>query len=188
MSALALRLDLIREHIDDEDVRATIDDLADSVSSALTRLRQLIFDLVPSALHDEGLAPALRLHLARLESDLGIECSLEDDLATEPEPDARGVIFRIALEAFANVVKHARATRVDVRLWTSEDGTGVRISDNGRGFIPPPDGRSPHGHIGLTSMRERAELVGGRFSLMSSPGSGTTVEFVVPDGPPFEDG
>ena len=87
------------------------------------------------------------------------------------------IAFRIAQEALINIRKHAQARQVDVHLAETAEGLVVRIADDGRGFglkvIEP-------GHLGLISMRERAEMAGGWFRTESKPGQGTTVEFLLP--------
>jgi signal transduction histidine kinase len=88
----------------------------------------------------------------------------------------------VALEALTNVSKHARASMVEVLLERRGVGVAVRIRDNGEGFdLPAPDAPPEPGHIGLISMRERAEAAGGRFALVSEPGKGTTVDFWMPE-------
>ena len=92
---------------------------------------------------------------------------------------SRAILYRIAQEALTNVVKHARASRVDVVLEESSDGVMVRISDDGVGLSSNGDS-SGSGHIGLVAMRERAEMAGGWWRISSTAGKGTSVEFLVP--------
>jgi signal transduction histidine kinase len=89
-------------------------------------------------------------------------------------------LFRIAQEALGNVHKHARAQRVKVHL--SQDGGGfkVEVRDDGVGFTPPQRLNSAPGHLGLSSMRERAELAGGWCQVHSLLDYGTTVQFWLP--------
>jgi signal transduction histidine kinase len=94
--------------------------------------------------------------------------------------DARTLCYRIANEALANVRRHARAKRVDVAIVSTDNGIAARIADDGIGFVFDEASASADGHVGLASMRERAELVGGRLSVTSEPGNGTTVEFWIP--------
>ncbi len=88
----------------------------------------------------------------------------------------------MALEALTNVRKHADASMVEVLLERRGVGVVLRVRDDGAGFdLPEPDAPAEPGHIGLVSMRERAEAAGGRFKVSSTPGSGTTVEFWMPE-------
>ncbi|MGH2598811.1 MAG: sensor histidine kinase, partial [Dehalococcoidia bacterium] len=85
--------------------------------------------------------------------------------------------YRIAQEALHNTVKHARATRVDVRLTCDPAAVSLELADNGVGFDPTQD--FP-GHLGQTSMRERAEQLGGTLAVRSAPGQGTRIAARIP--------
>src|SRR5439155_24319577 len=135
------------------------------------------------ALDREGLSVALRQFLEQMHQDHGITYRLRDELTEEPTPEARVILYRIAQEAMANVRRHARATTVHVTLSRREDGTLVAVRDDGRGFDVEDGGGSPQGHLGVTAMRERAQLAGGWCRLRSEPGRGTTVEFWSPHSP-----
>jgi signal transduction histidine kinase len=124
------------------------------------------------------LAPALREHMAKLESQLEFE--LQDDFEEQPSGETRVLLFRIAQEALGNVHKHARAQRVKVHLSQDDGGFKVEIRDDGVGFTPPQRLSSAPGHLGLSSMRERAELAGGWCQVHSLPDRGTTVQFWLP--------
>ena len=93
---------------------------------------------------------------------------------------AEQAIYRIAQEALNNVVKHAGACRVEILLDLQPEQVLLRVRDDGAGFdmevLAPSMGR----HLGLTSMRERAAELGGRFELSSQPGRGTEVVVIVP--------
>ncbi len=176
--AASMRLQLIRKQVQDPDVRASLDKLLESIRASIFSLRHMIFELHPSVLEHEGLAPALREHMAKLESDLEFE--LQDDFHQEPSGETRVLLFRIAQEALGNVHKHARARRVEVHLSQDEHGYKVEIRDDGVGFTPPQLLSSAPGHLGLSSMRERAELAGGWCQVHSLPDCGTTVQFWLP--------
>lgn len=176
--AASMRLQLIRKQVQDPDVRASLDKLLDSIRASIFSLRHMIFELHPSVLEHEGLAPALREHMAKLESELEFE--LQDDFEEQPSGETRVLLFRIAQEALANVHKHARAQRVEVHLSQDDGGFKVEIRDDGVGFTPPQRLSSAPGHLGLSSMRERAELAGGWCQVHSLPDCGTTVQFWLP--------
>ncbi len=176
--AASMRLQLIRKQVQDPDVRASLDKLLESIRASIFSLRHMIFELHPSVLEHEGLAPALREHVAKFESDLEFE--LQDDFREQPSGETRVLLFRIAQEALGNVHKHARAQRVEVHLSQDDGGFKVEIRDDGVGFTPPQGLSSAPGHLGLSSMRERAELAGGWVKLHSLPECGTTVEFWLP--------
>ena len=91
------------------------------------------------------------------------------------------IAYRIAQEALGNVRKHARAARVECSVQAVDDGILTRIADDGVGFDSLRT-RPIAGHLGLVSMRERAEMAGGWLRITSTPGTGCRVEFWIPDG------
>ena len=145
--------------------------------AGLAEMRALIFELRPESLEVEGLVAALTKQAASLRARHNLEVSA--DFGREPELSlpAKEALYRIAQEAFNNIAKHARATRVDVRLDTDGDGVALEIGDDGLGF--DPRGEFP-GHLGLRSMRERAEKAGGTFAVESAPGQGTHIRVRFP--------
>jgi signal transduction histidine kinase len=146
--------------------------LRDTAQQALKEMRLLIYELRPLALQSEGLVGALRHRLETVEQRAGIEAHLEvETLAPLPERVEAG-LYGIAQEALNNVLKHARATQVTVRLSAGTQSVDLEIIDNGRGF---PGGDRLEGGIGLTSMRERARALGGTVSIRSETGRGASV-------------
>ncbi|MFL5768230.1 MAG: PAS domain-containing protein [Actinomycetota bacterium] len=180
MSAVDMRLQMLERQVDSSDAVDAIGEIKDTVQLAIDRLRHLLFELRPPVLDREGLAPALEIYLERMASETGIGVEIVDNGAPEPPPELRAIAFRIAQEALSNVRKHANATRVVVTLSGSESGLNVRITDDGAGFDRSHAEGAEPGHLGLSTMRERAELAGGSFVIESAPGSGTTVEFRLP--------
>jgi PAS domain S-box-containing protein len=180
IAAAGLRLQLLRRTLEDEQHIELLGELEEAIQTSIVRLRRLIFELRPVALDHEGIAQALRILLDEMSTDDEIRYQLDSrDLASEPPEDARLVLFRIAKEALTNVRKHAHAKTVRLHLASQDDGYVVRITDDGVGFEPDGD-EEEAGHIGLVSMRERADLVGGWLRIDSDPQTGTTVECWVP--------
>lgn len=145
--------------------------------AGLTEMRALIFELRPESLEAEGLVVVLDRQVAAVRARHGL-----DARATLPEePDAplevKEAIYRVAQEGLHNTVKHAKATRVDIRLSRDEGGLLFELADNGQGF--DPEGTFP-GHLGLRSMRERAEHLGGSLEISSAQGEGTRIRFQIP--------
>jgi PAS domain S-box-containing protein len=180
IAAAGLRLQLLRRTLDDEEQLQQLSELEAAIQLSITRLRKLIFELRPVALDHEGLTEALRILLEQLNTDEGLRYQIDDrELATEPPEELGLVLFRIAKEALTNVRKHAHATTVRVYLAYRDEGYVVRITDDGVGFLPG-EAQGEAGHLGLVSMRERADLVGGWLRIDSDPNTGTTVEAWVP--------
>jgi signal transduction histidine kinase len=182
VAAAGLRIDALVGELDDAEAREAGTNARQALAEANRRLRRLLFELRPPALDEAGLAAALELYLTDGFSHDGCDWRVDDRLDTEPSPEVRAILYRVALEALTNVRKHASASRVEVELERRGVGVAVRIRDNGRGFdLPAPDAPANPGHIGILSMRERAEAAGGRFVLASEPGDGTTVDFWMPE-------
>jgi signal transduction histidine kinase len=181
ITAARLRLALLRDRLDDPEQRRRLEQAETALSSSLERLRTLVFDLRPAVLDEVGLCAALRQYLAETAAQAGVEASLRDDLGQEPPAEVRVIAYRIAQEALTNVRVHARATRVDVGLEEARGGLLLTIADDGVGFEPERAEAGPRpGHLGLTSMRERATMAGGWHRIDSRPGQGTVVKFWLP--------
>jgi PAS domain S-box-containing protein len=181
MTAVAMRLDLVRRDHPELASDQGFASLTSSVQLAIARLRHLMFDLRPYMLDRDGLVTALHAYLADQEAlGAGPVYSLDDRLKSEPHSDIRVTMYRIVQEALINVRKHARATRADVRLLDEGDGYLIEVCDDGVGFSPEGTVDSPLGHLGLTAMRERAEMAGGWLKVSSDPGRGTTVRVWLP--------
>jgi signal transduction histidine kinase/DNA-binding LacI/PurR family transcriptional regulator len=155
-------------------------ELRELTQSALSDMRALIFQLRPDALGDEGLVAAVRRHAATVAARENLDIHVhaaEDRLPLDERTEQE--VLRVVQEALHNIVKHARASRVDIRLVDSAEAAGtlvVEIDDDGVGF--DPDLPRP-GHLGLDSMRERAHRLRGQFTVDSSP-AGSTVRAVLP--------
>jgi len=141
----------------------------------LTEAHAAIWGLRPPVLEDLGLADGLA-SLARSIAQVpvtvtGADCRLPEHVEI--------ALYRIAQEALQNVVKHAHASQAEVELRCDAARTTLRVTDNGRGFdlAAQPDDEASYG---LRSMAERAELVGGRLTVTSRPGVGTTITATVP--------
>ena len=170
LSAEAARTLLDR---DPEAARGQVTKLQTLAQEALEELRSLVFELRPPELEHDGLAGALRKHVELLRR-LGqheLELAVED-VPVDPGRDRE--VLRVAQEALQNASKHARASRVKVRLHELDGRLLLEVEDDGVGFDPGgPAVRARS--LGLTSMEERAQRLGGTLAIISSPGAGTTV-------------
>jgi PAS domain S-box-containing protein len=179
MSAVDMRLQLLRERPERIDAHE-IAELAEDLRTAIDRLRNLLFELRPVALDLEGLAPAISMYLEHSAKETGWSWGLIDELPDEPPEESRVAFYRIAQEAIANARKHARATRVEVRLRPAEDGLLLEVEDDGLGF--DPSHAAEPGHLGLATVTERAELAGGWCRVESEPDRGTVLRCWMPFG------
>ncbi|MBX3030245.1 MAG: GAF domain-containing protein [Chloroflexi bacterium] len=156
---------------------AKFDELRQLQREALAEMRSLLFELRPASLERDGLVQALRTHGAALESRVGLSVLVEAELPDRLPLDVEEALYRVAQEALHNVVKHARATQVRVRLERRGRAACLSVEDDGQGF----DERGvTEAQLGLAGMRARAGRLGGTVSIRSRPGAGTTVEALVP--------
>ena len=139
--------------------------------------RRLARELRPAVLDDLGLAAALRDAVTDLARRAGVDCELDLDEVTVP-PAVQTALFRIALEACGNALRHGAPTLLRVALEAGDGVVRLRVQDDGSGFVPGDDRAS--GHLGLLGITERAMLAGGEAEILSAPDAGTTVRVTVP--------
>jgi len=179
LASLNIRLRTVRKLLerDAHPVAGEIEELAEQTQACIRDIRRLIHDLRPVALDELGLVPALREHLARCEREHGPIIEFEADEGERLPASVETALFRIVQESVNNVLRHAQAQHVQVILVRHTAHVELRVADDGQGFdtLLPRSGR----HVGLWSMRERVEQLGGRFEVHSVPGQGTTVATVV---------
>ncbi|UCH87027.1 MAG: response regulator [Dehalococcoidia bacterium] len=191
LASLNIRLRTARKLLerDHHPVAEEVEELAELAQASIQDIRRLIHDLRPAALDEVGLRPALREYVSRYREEQSLEVALALPVLSPvegPEGDERlpapleTALFRIVQEALANVAKHAQAHRVDVALMWDEAHVILRLTDDGRGF--DPQAPRPGTHLGLWSMRERVEQLGGRFEVESTLGTGTAVKAIIPLG------
>jgi two-component system NarL family sensor kinase len=151
----------------------------EALAATLGQLREAIFDLHPYVLDQAGLEAAIRSVSRRAASRADLELQL--DLHAPGRHPHDQLVFSAARELLANVVHHAHASRVLVRLAQGDGQLTLAVEDDGDGF--PPERlaeRLAHGHVGLASQRARIEAAGGTMNLVSQPHEGTRVEIQVP--------
>jgi PAS domain S-box-containing protein len=181
MAAVGLRLGaLLRTLTDPAQVRI-VHQLQDTVELSIARLRALMFELRPPALDRGGLVPAVRDLIAEMD-DTFPRCRLDDQLVSEPPDQTRTVAYRIAAEALANVQRHSHASDVHVTFAERDGGLYLRIRDDGVGIPAQTLSEGRPGHLGLTSIRERAEAAGGWSRIDAVPNGGTVIEAWLPLG------
>jgi signal transduction histidine kinase len=154
------------------------------VQQMLDTVQHLSSRLRPAILDDFGLEAAIEWQAQEFERWNGTRCRLDLDITSlVPDRDRDTAVFRILQESLTNVARHAEASQVVVRLVRDADGIELSVADDGKG--PPPLGpargaNDGPGGIGITSMRERAALMGGRFEAGRGPRGGLHVVVWVP--------
>jgi signal transduction histidine kinase len=149
------------------------------IEDLMGRVRRLSLDLRPQLLDDLGLVVALEWHFERYFRQTGLRVRFENPGFTARLPvHLETAIFRVVQEALTNTAKHGGATEVRVRLWQSNGSIGVEVKDNGRGF--DPETAEVARTSGVSGMQERAELLGGKFSLEAARGKGARIRVALP--------
>jgi signal transduction histidine kinase len=145
-------------------------------------MRLLVYELRPQALRNEGLIGALEQRLEAVERRAGINARLVVNAEFEIPAELEVDLLHISQEALNNALKHSRASEVVLSLRSDEETLRLEVRDNGQGF----DQELVHGKggMGLTNMADRVEKIGGQLTIQSDPGSGTTIEILVPTGSP----
>jgi PAS domain S-box-containing protein len=152
------------------------------VENSVNIIHQFARELRPAVLDDLGLVPALHSFMKNLSRQTGIHIHLTAFAGLEElDMPQRTILYRVAQEALTNVSRHAQATRVEVTIQKLASGICMKINDNGKSFdvvrVLEAKGKK---RLGLLGMRERLEMVGGRFAVESAPGQGTTVTAEIP--------
>lgn len=158
--------------LNQEDVRADLNEINNLTRSALAEMRSLLLELRPMDLVDVKLEDLLTqlVDAFRGKSKIKIALNIEENYPLTPE--VRIALYRITQEALNNILKHAHAQHASISLHNLENTVKLRITDDGRGFDPNTVGPS---HLGLGIMRERAELIGAVLTIDSQPDKGTEI-------------
>jgi len=156
----------------------------ENVHQQINELRAFAVELRPPLLTSFGLPKAIQAHAGTLkvkQPGLTIHLQLEEEIPPLPE-GIRLTLYRIYQEAASNILKHAQASEVWVRLKLKDKAVVLEIRDNGVGFTLPTQwlDLARGGHLGLVGIQERAEAVGGVLNIASRPGRGTTLQVSVP--------
>lgn len=166
--------------------RQKVATLQETASAALQEMRSLIFELRPARLEEVGLEVALKQHAQELARRNEIEINFCAEALPRLPADVEVALFRIAQEALANVVKHARASRASIAIDTDDGQVVLTVEDNGVGISAANKQRAASSNgatsrsLGLTSMRERAALLGGSVSVGPRRPEGTRVVARIP--------
>lgn len=169
--------------VDRDPVRAKgeLTQVAALAAEAVEELRAAVVELRPAALDEDGLVATLRTHVQVLDRAHSARVTYSGYLPRALPAAQEEAVLRVSQEALHNALRHSGAGRVDVSLDPRDKGALLRIRDDGGGFEPRTVRRAGR-HLGLVSMRDRAAGVGGRLTVESAPGEGTTITMEVPGG------
>jgi PAS domain S-box-containing protein len=156
-----------------DDTVDPLTELGEIAQQALKEMRLLVHELRPPDLEAVGLLRALQQRLGAVEKRAGVDARLEADDVVDLAPQVEECLYRVAIEALNNALKHAGARQVVVRIHADGERVALEVADNGRGFDLEALGERRG--MGLKGMRERTEQHGGVFSVDSTPSQGTRV-------------
>ncbi len=183
ISAMMVRLGLLERDAEcPELIRQHAAELKRIAGEVLSNLHEMAVRLRPASLDHLGLVTALEQYIAdfRNQHNLDVQFETIGLSGNRHRLEVETALFRIVQESLTNVILHARATKVDVLISERKGTLNVMVEDDGVGFAL--DTISGQSHLGLFGMRERVEMLGGRLSIESSTGKGTTIVVEVPNG------
>jgi signal transduction histidine kinase len=159
--------------------------LSDMIETSLREIKSFMGTFRPPEFHSRSLLSIIQALVIQHEEWSGSTVELKiESLPADVSLPVKIAIYRILQEALSNAYRHAKVDHHWVQLWSEDNMICMTVVDQGKGFEPPPlDGpmaTEREEHIGLRGMRDRVALLGGRFSLTSSPGEGTRILVKVP--------
>lgn len=181
--SLSLMVEVARRRVlagDAPGAHESVARLGEMALQSLKEMRLLVYELRPLALDELGLVGALQNRLDAVERRSAVKANLTDALDDPLPPDVEVQLYMIAQEALNNALKHSAAAAVQVSISARDGQAALQISDDGRGF--EPEATPPSAGLGLVSMRERAEKLGGHFILDTAPGQGATIRVTLSYG------
>jgi PAS domain S-box-containing protein len=178
LTALKINIDILQPALASQgnaEVLARVADSAALLESTMDTIENVMSELRPPMLDDHGLAAALDWHARNFSARTGIAVAVRgSEPALRPALQVEIALFRIAQEALNNVAKHARAHRVEIELDHVNGECAMSVQDDGIGFDGVEDtSDKPKPGLGMVTMRERAQAIGGRFKVRALPGRGT---------------
>ncbi len=172
--------------IDTVRVKLELQTMIETIKTIINGMREIIYDLRPMSLNNLGLAVTIDSYCLQLQKNYDIKVNFRIDSEEPPDllPIWKVTLYRIIQEACSNVIKHAKASEIDILLSYEKERALLKIKDNGIGFdteVQPEVKKENELHgFGLSMMRERAGLLGGTVSIESAIGNGTTIMVEVP--------
>jgi len=180
-----IKLESLRESAASPEFAESLDEIRDLIAQTIESTRSLTFELSPPVLYELGFEAAVEWLVRQTRQQHGLSTEFKDDRQPKPlDNNIRILLFQAVRELLINVVKHAQARKVKVAARRVNDKIQVSVKDDGVGFDISKASRHDYkaGGFGLFSIRERLNLIGGRLTIKSRPGSGTRITLVAPIG------
>jgi signal transduction histidine kinase len=182
LTSLLVRLKTLEKKTESPLLQKDLQTMQNLVSDTIEQVRALAHELRPAALEEFGLSLALESLVKEVSQQDGLEAVCRCDTESRGIPnEIEAVMYRIAQEGVTNILRHAQATHMSLFIKCFPQVITMVIEDDGVGFDPEKLG-SDQGkrHLGLISMRERAEILGGSLDILTAPGKGTTIQVQIP--------
>jgi PAS domain S-box-containing protein len=184
LTALGINLNMLRNKLSGcltGEIEALLTDMLSILEETMRRVRDLMADLRPSVLDDYGLLAVLRWYGAQFSRRMGLQINIQgEELVPRLPSEVETTLFRIVQEVLTNVVKHAGATQVTIRLDENNGKAHLTVTDNGVGFDPAAVNRlSERSGWGLLNIQERTKAIDGKLIIKSEPGKGTRLEIEI---------
>ncbi len=179
LTALKMDLNRLKKEISTKpDAVARLNDIIELVSNTIKDVQHISSELRPEILFDLGLVPAIEWYINSFETRSGIKCDLQADDCRYDDEKKNLVLFRVLQEALTNVMRHANATSVSIKLQKTNAGTILSVRDNGIGISK--EKADSIESLGILGMRERARQYGGNLDISSRKNKGTTLTITIP--------
>jgi signal transduction histidine kinase len=182
LTSLLVRLKTLERKSTEIKLQQELANIQDAVSETIEQIRDLAYRLRPAALDEFGLVKALETLIFDMTHGMDLDAPYTIDIPeSKLTSEIEVVMYRIAQEALTNIIRHARARKVKLNLFVVDAGIKMSIEDDGVGFNPEEVSRGDgEKHLGLISMRERAEILNGTLEVYTAVGKGTTIEVFIP--------
>lgn len=182
LTGLLVRLKIIEKKAALPYLQNDLRSMQNLVSETIEQIRTLAHKLRPAALEQFGLSLALESMVKDMSEHEGLDAICQFNLDSQEIPgELEAVLYRIAQEGLTNILRHAHCTHISLMVESHPQGISMIIEDDGVGFDPAKLGTdNDKRHLGLISMRERAEILGGTLDVYTAPGQGTTIQVHVP--------
>ncbi|MEX0285420.1 MAG: ATP-binding protein [Paracoccaceae bacterium] len=171
LSAIKLNLQMLQGRYQGTDDEGRLSEVVDHLDEAILDTRRIAHDLSPAMIEKKGLAAAILSHADLVTKRSNVTVSVDAGDIPDLSPTTQGHLYRVFQEAVQNAIRHGGARNILVQLQPAAQGFELSVQDDGAGFDPD----TAEGGIGLTSMRQRAELIGAEIRIDSAPGQGTTL-------------
>ncbi len=186
--AIGVNLDVVRGMLNSPNgqVKQRLDDTKQITENILERVRAVLKEFRSLDIEKKGLIPSLRAYIDEYSTRTGIDVRMaEDDLAEILRYDQKIVIYRVVQECLTNAARYSKATKIRILMQCQSDDLSLEVADDGVGFDVERQSQDVAGnHLGIVGMRERVNVINGKFSIESTIGRGTRVRASVP----FDDG